>query len=117
MTSTTHDAIAIRAYLIWQDEGRPNGRHQDHWFTAEAVEQQATVQADAPVMNAEIAPNVATKPAKKAVPVRKPAAAKKAAPAKAAAPKAPAETVVAAAALTKTPRAARSRAKSASITH
>ncbi len=27
--------VAERAYEIWQQSGRPNGRDQDHWFQAE----------------------------------------------------------------------------------
>ncbi len=34
-----------RAYKIWEDEGRPEGRHEDHWRRAEdqheATEQEA----------------------------------------------------------------------------
>jgi hypothetical protein len=29
-------AIRERAYAIWEDEGRPEGRHLDHWLRAEA---------------------------------------------------------------------------------
>ena len=28
------DQIRERAYLIWVDEGRPNGREVDHWLRA-----------------------------------------------------------------------------------
>ena len=28
------DRIRERAYLIWIDEGRPNGREVDHWLRA-----------------------------------------------------------------------------------
>jgi hypothetical protein len=28
------DRIRERAYLIWVDEGRPNGREVDHWLRA-----------------------------------------------------------------------------------
>jgi hypothetical protein len=30
----TQDAIARRAYEIWESEGRPDGRAADHWFRA-----------------------------------------------------------------------------------
>jgi large subunit ribosomal protein L21 len=41
-------AIRARAYQIWEDEGRPNGRHESHWLRAyEAI---ATV---APVAGAK----------------------------------------------------------------
>ncbi len=29
------EKIAARAYQIWQESGRPNGRDQDHWLQAE----------------------------------------------------------------------------------
>jgi hypothetical protein len=28
------DAIRVRAYFIWEHEGRPNGRAHDHWHSA-----------------------------------------------------------------------------------
>jgi hypothetical protein len=28
--------IRWRAYLLWEQEGRPEGRAEDHWFRAEA---------------------------------------------------------------------------------
>lgn len=28
--------IALRAYLLWENEGRPEGRAFDHWLQAEA---------------------------------------------------------------------------------
>jgi hypothetical protein len=28
--------IELRAYLIWESEGRPNGRDGEHWARAEA---------------------------------------------------------------------------------
>lgn len=34
--ATRSDEIAIRAYLIWEKEGRPAGRDFDHWLQAEA---------------------------------------------------------------------------------
>lgn len=29
-------AIRERAYAIWEEEGRPEGHHLDHWLRAEA---------------------------------------------------------------------------------
>lgn len=126
MTAIAHDAVAIRAYHAWEDEGRPHGRHEQHWFAAEAAERSALTPAvtvslpvEAVVQPAPVAVKAApvkrAAPAKKAAPAAKPAPAKEANPAKAAAPKAPAETVVAAAAL-KAPRAARA-GKGARSTH
>jgi len=34
--STNEEAIRKRAYAIWEEEGRPEGRHLDHWLRAEA---------------------------------------------------------------------------------
>ncbi|HUO97331.1 MAG TPA: DUF2934 domain-containing protein [Rhizomicrobium sp.] len=28
--------IEVRAYLIWESEGRPHGREREHWLRAEA---------------------------------------------------------------------------------
>ena len=28
-------AVSERAYEIWENDGRPHGRHEDHWHTAE----------------------------------------------------------------------------------
>jgi len=30
-----YDEVLRRAYQIWEEEGRPHGRHLDHWFAAE----------------------------------------------------------------------------------
>lgn len=30
----THDAVASRAYEIWQSEGCPDGRAMEHWLRA-----------------------------------------------------------------------------------
>jgi hypothetical protein len=30
-----------RAYQIWEDEGRPEGRHDDHWTRAAKAEESA----------------------------------------------------------------------------
>jgi hypothetical protein len=31
----THQAIQERSYFIWESEGRPHGRHLEHWMRAE----------------------------------------------------------------------------------
>ena len=101
MTATvSNDAgVALRAYFVWEDEGCPHGRHEAHWFAAEAAEPDAVV----------------TVPAKKAAPAKVPAG-KKPVQAKAAAPKAPAEAIVAAAALA-VPSAAQGSTKGARRAH
>jgi hypothetical protein len=35
-------AIGQRAYAIWEEEGRPEGRHLDHWLRAEAEVSQSS---------------------------------------------------------------------------
>ncbi|HBB40253.1 MAG: hypothetical protein COW73_04835 [Nitrospirae bacterium CG18_big_fil_WC_8_21_14_2_50_70_55] len=30
------EAIAMRAYFIWEEQGRPTGKHEAHWLQAEA---------------------------------------------------------------------------------
>lgn len=35
MTSPSHEQIAHRSYLIWQQEGMPIGSDLDHWLRAE----------------------------------------------------------------------------------
>jgi DUF2934 family protein len=44
--STTEEDIRARAYAIWEDEGRPEGKHLEHWGRAkdEVAAPQATVQ-------------------------------------------------------------------------
>lgn len=33
-TATRDDEIRVRAYQLWEEEGRPDGRAEQHWFTA-----------------------------------------------------------------------------------
>lgn len=35
MTIPSHHQIAMRSYLIWEEEGRPHGQDVDHWLQAE----------------------------------------------------------------------------------
>ena len=39
--------IRLRAYAIWEREGRPDGRHIEHWFLAQREIEQETAQAPA----------------------------------------------------------------------
>jgi Protein of unknown function (DUF2934) len=41
--------ISIRAYQLWEQEGRPHGRDQAHWFEAERALQE--LQREPPVAN------------------------------------------------------------------
>ncbi|WP_210530475.1 DUF2934 domain-containing protein [Rubellimicrobium arenae] len=34
MTDDRESRIRARAYAIWEQEGRPHGRHEDHWNQA-----------------------------------------------------------------------------------
>ena len=36
-----HDAIATRAYYLWEAEGRPDGCHESHWLAAETAEKRS----------------------------------------------------------------------------
>ena len=36
MAETTRENIALAAYSIWEQEGRPEGRDVGHWLQAEA---------------------------------------------------------------------------------
>jgi len=36
MTDELRKRIELRAYLIWESEGRPHGREKEHWHRAEA---------------------------------------------------------------------------------
>jgi hypothetical protein len=52
---TRDDRIRIRAYEIWQREGRPDGRHEDHWVeaTREIDEEDAAEQQSVEVREAD----------------------------------------------------------------
>jgi hypothetical protein len=34
MDRKKHDQIAQRAYALWQAEGQPEGKHEEHWYRA-----------------------------------------------------------------------------------
>ena len=34
MNREKHEQIATRAYALWQAEGQPDGRHEEHWHRA-----------------------------------------------------------------------------------
>ena len=62
----TEDAIRARAYQIWEEEGRPEGRHELHWQRAlEWVASQAVMPAKAPRAKASKAPKAKLTPKKK----------------------------------------------------
>lgn len=68
MIHPNEEAIRDRAYVIWEREGRPHGRDQDHWL--QAAWELAGEEAKAAALTKK------TKPAAKAA--RKPAKARKA---------------------------------------
>lgn len=73
MSDDREHKVRERAYALWETEGRPSGRHEDHWHRANSEF------AEAPAENttqAEAAPPAAAKPKQ---PRRKPAAASPAA--------------------------------------
>lgn len=43
-----HDLIRQRAHAIWESEGRPDNRSEEHWKMASAEIEAETAQADAP---------------------------------------------------------------------
>jgi hypothetical protein len=74
--------IEQRAYEIWESEGRPHGRHGDHWQRAEAEvarEEGRDAQSvtPAPVADAKMAKAIAQHASKEKTPVAKKAAATK----------------------------------------
>ncbi|MGC9953084.1 MAG: DUF2934 domain-containing protein [Rhizomicrobium sp.] len=44
-TSPSEDEIRIRSYLIWERDGRPEGKSEEHWLRAKA-ELEAEFEAD-----------------------------------------------------------------------
>lgn len=38
----TQEQIAVRAYQIWEERGRPHGSDREHWFEAERALRQQT---------------------------------------------------------------------------
>ncbi len=44
MSEDAESRIRLRAYAIWEREGRPEGRHIEHWFLAQREIEQETAQ-------------------------------------------------------------------------
>ena len=65
----TPEQIAACAYLIWEKEGRPHGRHEAHWLQAEK-QLKADCAQDAGTLGQ---PNIATPAAPPVVEPRRPA--------------------------------------------
>jgi len=47
MSLDVENKIRLRAYAIWEREGRPEGRHVEHWFLAQREIERETAQAAA----------------------------------------------------------------------
>ena len=57
------DLIAKRAHEIWEQEGRPHGRDEEHWHrAAEAIAAEEGGAEDGATETAESAPKAAKKP-------------------------------------------------------
>ncbi|PKU23998.1 DUF2934 domain-containing protein [Telmatospirillum siberiense] len=70
MNVTDYDKISLRAFQIWEAEGRPEGRELEHWLRAE-------IELRVVPSPAKARPSAAPKGATaKAVPVKKTGAAK-----------------------------------------
>ena len=78
MNDDREHKVRERAYALWETEGRPSGRHDEHWHRANSEFSDAPAEEAAPAQAppAETAPVTAAKP--KAA-RRKPAAASPAA--------------------------------------
>jgi hypothetical protein len=37
MDGDKHEQIARRAYALWQAEGQPDSRHEEHWYCAAEI--------------------------------------------------------------------------------
>ena len=70
MLPTKHE-VQLRSYQIWEREGRPHGRDQEHWFRAE----RELAVAGRPVKRA--AARSATRATAKAAPAKKASSATK----------------------------------------
>ncbi len=84
--------IQIRAYYIWENEGRPHGCHETHWHQAEkeiyAEQGILPTTPKAKAAKESSAPKAAAaKPASKKAPAKKPQPAKKTTPKKVSKPK------------------------------
>ena len=71
--TTAPDAIRHRAYLIWEQEGRPDGRDTEFWLRAEK-ELRAEMQSDPPTPSGSQATEAAPALTQPALPPVKPKA-------------------------------------------
>lgn len=83
MSEQGGDPIRERAYRIWQEEGEPHGRHEEHWARAEQEAQEDTPAEEAPASDQTLPDAIDRQPAEPAAtaadtaePVASPAPAK-----------------------------------------
>ncbi|KQS65355.1 hypothetical protein ASG39_08930 [Rhizobium sp. Leaf371] len=77
MTEKDEDLIKKRAYALWESEGRPEGRHDEHW--SKAHQEHATAE-NTSVLGEPDSPEEPQRSEKNAAPVDKPAKAEPAKP-------------------------------------
>lgn len=75
MTEIDTDWIARRAYALWEEEGRPDGRHEIHWQEARRAWETSQAGASATSENAERRIRKARSAAPTQIPVSESAAA------------------------------------------
>jgi hypothetical protein len=46
MQNDREEQLRQKAYKIWEDEGRPEGRHHDHWTQAETQGEEESSEED-----------------------------------------------------------------------
>lgn len=78
MSANPHEAIARRAYEIWESEGHPHGRDREHWEQAafelgDVTPMPENFHSSDPVASEEAAPADEPAPADEAVPADEPA--------------------------------------------
>ncbi|MCD2324304.1 DUF2934 domain-containing protein [Sphingomonas sp. IC-56] len=52
MSDDREHKVRERAYALWETEGRPSGRHEEHWHRANSEFPEASSPAQAPVPTA-----------------------------------------------------------------
>jgi hypothetical protein len=69
--STSEQIIRVRSYLLWENEGRQEGRSEEYWFRAKIeIEEEMERQWLAIGLEAETVPFVPSRPAISQRPVR-----------------------------------------------
>lgn len=80
MTQLSHEQIAQRSFMIWEQEGRPSGQALDHWLQAEReLTELFSPRKKAPAEPKKRIKAAGTEKTKKATKTTKPKASKRAA--------------------------------------